>query len=58
MQTIRIMVVNEEGTLLDSVSVEIEDSVKAVGYRLLRTEFSPRGDEESLAIGTGPHRGE
>ncbi|HVT73064.1 MAG TPA: hypothetical protein VHD61_08000 [Lacunisphaera sp.] len=51
MNTIRIIITNSDGMVLDSVKLSATDETNAIAYRVISGEVEARPDEAVLVIG-------
>lgn len=50
-KTIKITITDNEGTLLDTLTLEIDSTCREIGVRALPMGMASRNDEEVLVIG-------
>lgn len=56
MNTIRIIITNADGMVLDSEMLSATDEANAIAYRVIKGEVDVRPDEAVLVLGTCQRR--
>lgn len=56
MNTIRIIITNADGMVLDSARLSAADETNAIAYRVIKGEVDVRPDEAVLVLGTCQRR--